>query len=52
MQRDDAFICDVPTRDHLHGDHALLETLDGAQPLQTRVLDVDTLVKLDLLHMF
>lgn len=52
MQGNDAFIGHVSARHHLHHVQALLQVLDGAQPLQARVLDVDTLVQLDFLQMF
>lgn len=52
VQGDDAFVGHVSTRHHLHHVQRLLQILYGAQPLQARVLDVDTLVELDFLQMF
>lgn len=52
MQRNDAFVRHVSARHQLHHVQSLLQALDGAQPLQARVLDVDALVELDFLQMF
>lgn len=52
MQGDDAFVGHVPTWHHLHHKQTLLQILDWAQPLQTRVLNVDALIKLDFLQIF
>lgn len=52
VQGNDAFVSHIAARHQLHHVHALLQILDGAQPLQARVLDVDALVELDLLQMF
>lgn len=52
VKGNDAFVRHVSTRHQLHHVQRLLEILDGAQPLQTLVLDVDALVELDFLQMF
>lgn len=51
VQGNDAFVCHVSTRHQLHHAQSLLQILDGAQPLQARVLNVDTLAELDFLQM-
>lgn len=52
MKRDDAFVCDVPTGNDLQLEETLLEILRLAEPPQTLVLYVNTLLQLDFSNVF